>query len=351
MYESVTFESILKRMLEKIPDDMDKREGSIVYDALAPCAIELQLMYIELDNILKETFADTSSREYLILRAKERGLSPYEASYAVLQGEFNIDVPLGTRFNIDEMDFVVTEKIEDCIYKLECETIGSDGNKYFGDMIPINYINGLTSAKLTKLLIPGEDEEKTESLRNRYFDSFDTKSYGGNKSDYLEKTNAIEGVGVTKVVPVWNGGGTVKLTILDSEYNKASDVLVETVQGIIDPTKDGQGVGVAPIGHVVTVDTVNEVEVLIETTLTFDSGYSFETLESKISDVIDEYILEERENWGEQSHLVIRIAYIEARVLSLTGILDISNTKINGADENLTLGEFEIPVLGGVTSV
>ncbi len=40
-----------------------------------------------------------------------------------------------------------------------------------------------------------------------------------------------------------------------------------------------------------------------------------------------------------------RIAYIEARVLSLTGILDISNTKINGADENLTLGEFEIPVL------
>ncbi len=52
MFESITFESIIKRMLSKIPSDMDKREGSIIYDALAPVALELQLMYIELDNIL-----------------------------------------------------------------------------------------------------------------------------------------------------------------------------------------------------------------------------------------------------------------------------------------------------------
>ena len=66
MYEEVTYESILERMLEKVPDNMDKREGSIIYDALAPAAVELQLMYIELDVILKETFADTASRDYLL---------------------------------------------------------------------------------------------------------------------------------------------------------------------------------------------------------------------------------------------------------------------------------------------
>lgn len=64
MYEEVTYEEILERMLERVPDDMDKREGSLIYDALAPAAIELQIMYIELDVILKETFADNASREF-----------------------------------------------------------------------------------------------------------------------------------------------------------------------------------------------------------------------------------------------------------------------------------------------
>ena len=48
MYENITYESILQRMLDRIPDDMDKREGAVIYDALAPAAVELQLMYIEL---------------------------------------------------------------------------------------------------------------------------------------------------------------------------------------------------------------------------------------------------------------------------------------------------------------
>ena len=44
----------------------------------------------------------------------------------------------------------------------------------------------------------------TEDLRQRYFDSFEEKAFGGNVRDYLEKTNAIPGVGSTKVTRVWN---------------------------------------------------------------------------------------------------------------------------------------------------
>ena len=50
-YEDITYEVILQRMLDKVSDNMDKREGSIIDDALAPAAVELQLMYIELDTI------------------------------------------------------------------------------------------------------------------------------------------------------------------------------------------------------------------------------------------------------------------------------------------------------------
>lgn len=85
-------------MLDKVSDTIDKREGSVIYDALAPAALELQLMYIELDVILNESFGDTASRKYLIKRAAERGLSPYNASKAILKGVFNIDIPIGNRF-------------------------------------------------------------------------------------------------------------------------------------------------------------------------------------------------------------------------------------------------------------
>ena len=65
MYENVTFENIMERVLARIPSAMDKREGSVIYDAIAPAAIELQNIYIELDTVLNETFADTATLYYL----------------------------------------------------------------------------------------------------------------------------------------------------------------------------------------------------------------------------------------------------------------------------------------------
>lgn len=350
MYENVTYELIMNRMLDRVSDQVDKREGSVIWDALAPAAVELELMYIEFELILQETFGDTASREYLIRRAKERGITPYPATYALLKGEFNIDVPIGSRFSLNELNYSVVEQIGTGVFKMECEALGVQGNKYFGDLIPIEYIDGLQTAKLTELLIPGEDEEDTESLRTRYFESFDTKPFGGNQKDYIQKTNSIAGVGSTKVTPIWDGGGTVKLTILNSEFDKASSELVNTVQQEIDPTKDGHGVGIAPIGHIVTVNTAEEIAVNITSNIIFDEGYSFTGQKQNIIDAISAYLLELRKEWANQTNLVVRIAQIETRILAIKGIIDISGTKINGAASNLTLTKYQIPVMGGVST-
>lgn len=351
-YEDITYEVILQRMLDRVPDNMDKREGSIIFDALAPAAVELQLMYIELDTILKETFADTAQRDYLVRRAAERGIEPYEATYATLKGIFtpsSLEVPIGSRFSCNELNYVVTSKIQDGEYQLQCETLGVDGNANFGDLIPIDYIQGLETAKLTELLIPGEDEEDVESLRERYFASFETKPYGGNKKDYIQKTNAIAGVGSTKVTPIWQGGGTVLLTILNSEYDKASNALIKAVQEEIDPTQDGTGMGIAPIGHIVTVNTVEEVPINVKATFGFDEGYSFNSLKTTIQNVISEYLLDLRKNWANQTSTIVRISQIETKILQIEGIVDIQNTKINGSASNLTLTEYQVPTFGGVS--
>ena len=44
MYENMTFENIMDRCLARVSASVDKREGSIVYDAIAPAAAELAML-------------------------------------------------------------------------------------------------------------------------------------------------------------------------------------------------------------------------------------------------------------------------------------------------------------------
>ena len=352
MYENITFESILQRMLDRVPNNVDKREGSIIYDALAPAAIELQLAYIELDTILNETFADTSSREYLIKRANERGITPKKATYAVLQGEFNMDVPIGSRFSCNDLNYIIIEQISTGVFKMQCESLGVAGNNNFGDLIPIDYIEGLETAKLTNILIPGEDEEETESLRSRYFNSLDSQAFGGNVADYKEKTNSLNGVGGVKVYPVWNGGGTVKLVIINSDYEKPSELLINEVQTAIDPIQNqGNGVGIAPIGHVVTVVGCATHSVDITTDITYQEGWNWESIKPYVEKVIDDYFKELASQWDSNDNLIVRISQIETRLLNITGVVDIANTTLNGVAQNLTIDADYIPIRGEITSV
>lgn len=354
MYEDQTYDVIMARMkaktLEMFPG-IDTREGSVVHIMLGPAAAELAQAYITIDAVLNETFADTASREGLIKIVYDRKrMSPEPATKAILKGVFtpsNLNLDIGQRFSLNGLFYAVKSKISDGLYQIECETAGVAGNQNFGNIVPVTYVPGLETAEIAEILIPGEDEEDTESLRQRYFDSFETKSFGGNVADYLEKTKALPGVGSVKVTRTPNGGGTVKLTILDSDYNKASPTLVGTVQAAIDPTQDGQGLGLAPIDHTVIVDTPKEVIIDISTTITYDAGYGYS---SAITDSIERYLLGLREAWADQGSLIVRIAQIETGILSNPGILDIANTKINGVANNLTLSAFEIPVIGSVTA-
>lgn len=141
-------------------------------------------------------------------------------------------------------NYTVTEVIsdEEHSYKLMCETAGSESNGYTGQLIPVDYIKGLTQAEITEILIPGEDEEETESFRQRYLNSFDSQAFGGNIQDYKEKVNAIQGIGGVKVYPVWNGGGTVKLVIISSEYKvPSSGINTGSADSNRPGTKPGRG--------------------------------------------------------------------------------------------------------------
>ena len=255
---------------------------------------------------------------------------------------------------MNELNYIATEKIEDGIFKMQCETSGVVGNAESGSLIPIDYIDGLQTALLTDILIPGQDEEDVEHLRQRYFNSFDSQAFGGNIADYKEKINAIEGVGGVKIYRAWNGGGTVKAVIIDSTYSKPSSVLVDKVQTLIDPVENhGEGLGIAPIGHIVTIAGCGETSVNVQTHITLRNDWTWASIEPNVQTAIDDYFKELAKGWEEadKTDLIVRISQIETRLLDLEGVLDIADTLLNGVAANLSIDKDNVPVRGTVTNV
>lgn len=354
MYENMTFDVIMGKLLSNVASTMDKREGSVIYDALAPCAVELQNAYIHMDTILNETYADTASLYYLKKRAAERGIHQIMATKAILRGEFTpveYEVPIGSRFSCDTLNYVVIERIAQGVYKLECETAGSEGNAHFGTLIPIEYLDGLKSANLSDLIIPASDDEDVESLRERYFNSLNSQAFGGNIADYKAKVRSIDGVSIggIKVTPVWNGGGTVKLTIMDAGFAVPEPDLITKIKEAADPyPNDGKGYGFAPIGHIVTVEAVQGVTVNIATTITYKANWNWESTKSYILKAVDSYFTELNKAWEDSEGLTVRISQIESKILDCEGVVDVAGTTLNGAAKNISLTAYQIPVRGTV---
>ena len=90
MYEDMTFENIMDRCLDRVSSSIDKREGSVVYDAIAPAAAELAIMYIELAYLMDRAFPDTESGDDLTKKVRERSSEhrqPPQFERAILKTE------------------------------------------------------------------------------------------------------------------------------------------------------------------------------------------------------------------------------------------------------------------------
>lgn len=386
VFENYTYEELLAEMLSEVPTNVDKREGSIIFDTLSPAALELAKAYMGMDSVLNNAFAETATREYLIKIAKERGLAPETATNAILKGEFNFIsndgnyigeiISEGDRFNLDKINYIaVTQLVNESgqnitvtdsngniitvsekeripgVWQVKCETLGIEGNKHFGSMTPIETISGLTKAELTDLLIPGEDEEDTEVFRQRYFDSISSDAFGGNRASYIKWVKEIEGVGQVKVKRTPNGGGTVGIIITDSEGKSASAELISSVKKTLDPEEyTGQGEGVAPIGHKVEVSTIAERSIdAYFHNVEYEDDVSVSDIRIEIEQVLKDYASEINDTWEENTATKVYAAQILARCLDVTGIINIESADLSG-DSYITLAENEILelTLGGL---
>lgn len=129
----MTFEELLQGMLDRVPSDVDKRQGSVIYDALAPAAYFLAQQDFQLRNFIDLVFADTAVGEYLDRCVEAHGLSRKPATSAVRKMTTSAAVPVGSRWGINDLVYKVTEEIGSTEYHVTCETAGIIGNQYTGE--------------------------------------------------------------------------------------------------------------------------------------------------------------------------------------------------------------------------
>lgn len=364
--EGYDFDYFINKALEKVPEGIDKREGSIIYDALAPACYQLASFIFDLKNILLETFVQTASGQYLDYRAEETGLERIPATNAIVRAKFTgqnespFSLAIGSRFSSvgdNPIYYQVILEESPGMYRMKAEQSGTQGNKYIGTLLPLDNFNGLVGATLTNVLIPARDTESDDELRVRILNAREVVSFGGNINDYIDLTMGIDGVGAVQVYPIWQGGGTVKLVILDNSFNGASSELVEKVQGIIDPKKEGLGIGYAPIGHTVTVASPSNKQIDIGFTLTLSSGIMLEQVRSNVEKVIREHFLSVRKKWANrvenQYDCWIFRSQITAAILTVPGVANVQSLTLNGQQNDIKMRadneKQELPILGTVS--
>lgn len=335
MYEDMTFEVILQRMMNKVSNTLDKREGSIIYNALAPAAAELAQAYVSLSLSNDRYNVDTAVGEDLTKLVAQKGVIRKEATKAIRKGTFNIDVPIYARFNDGDLSYVVIEKINTGEFSMECDTSGEVGNSYSGTLIPIDYINGLTIAVLSDVIIPGEAMEDDERLRQRYYEKLQTPATSGNTYQYVSWAKEIAGIGYVKPYPRWNGVNSIKLVLLSSNKTAVADTKVQEVADYIEKNRH--------LGADVTIVSATEKSIDITVKLTLIDGADSDTVKAVIKESIESYFYELA-----FTNTIVRYTKIGESILNNDYVTDYENLTINNETGNIQLLENEIPVIGAI---
>jgi len=377
--QKYSYSYLMTQALARVPNTVDKREGSIIYDALAPACYVLAQFYLDLYNLIQETYVLTATGEWLDNRVMEFGITRSQATAAVKRADFEdsagnpVSVPIGSRFSTISttvpLFYVVTDTYKTDLgvvvpgaFLLTCETEGTVGHEYTGNIIPIDYLPSIAVAEMTTTVIPGQAVETDEALRQRYIDKVNSRPFGGNIAQYREMILDIDGIGDCQIYPVWDGGGTVKISIVGSDLLPVTPEFIAIVQDIVDPNDDpelqGTGVGTAPIGHLVTLATGTQKVVNIATNITLMSGYTIEMVQGPVETALEAYFVDLRESWGvkndfNQYILGVYISGVNAAMLTVQGVANVTGTTLNGVASDLALVETsatqEVPTLGEVT--
>ena len=330
----------LKADLATTTNGQSTVEGAFNSDILTANSIEFEQAYNEMNLMMEASFAGTSWGQYLTMRAAEFGVVRKEATAAVVNlkitGTAGSQVIKGSLFSTTEdlRFYTISDSIVGfdgtVTVKAQCGTNGAVGNVAAATINKIPYsIPGIVAVNNDSAATDGYDAETDDELLVRYLLKVRTPATSGNTYHYQQWALSIAGVGQVKILPLWNGNGTVKVIIVDINNATASSTLIQAVADYIETVR--------PIGATVTVTSPVPLAIDIKADITGSGDID------KIKTSVNEYF--KANGFGISYVSIARIG----KTLLDSGITDYDNLLINNQADNIALSVDQLPTCGTVT--
>lgn len=342
MYEAREQEDILAELQEASTTPASKIEGTFENDVLASNSIEFAKTEVELEEAYRQAFGTTATGEYLTMRAAESGVLRKEAVQAI--GELTVTgsgtISAGSLFATESgirfqavTDTVINKSGTISIIAVDA---GASGNVAEGLITSISMsIPGISKVTNENPTHDGYDEEDDDALRERYLLHVRYPGTSGNPRHYQEWAMSVSGVGAAKCQRAWNGPDTVRVIIVDSNYEAASTDLAQKVYDYIE--------SVRPINAILTVTAASPK--LINITASVTGTVDTDVYKTKLKQYFSS--IEQKSVQLSSSHYV-SYAYIGSLLLA-AGAEDYTGLTVNDGTSNIVLADDEVAVLGTVT--
>ena len=355
----VSEEDIHQRMLKSLPRNYDLSEGALIYDVTKPVAMEkAKMIEYELTLTMMMMFPQFAEGIFLDWHGTPIGVTRRPAvaakgSHMVFIGKPGVTIQAGTKVATVASDHtaaivfkttqeITTDENGKAVTSIEAVEPGVVGNVPAESIrILMEPIPGIVEIINEEATSGGADIESDSSFRERIIDRDQNKSLSGARRDYERWAKEVPGVGEVIVLPEWNGAGTVKVMITDSNGGVATPELIAAVQQHIAPD-ERKGGGLAPIGALVTVDSVERMTVHLSFSLELEDGADIEEILASIKQAVAAYFSEVSIGG------LIRYARIGSFIIETQGVKDYDNLLLNGLAENIQLESGEIAVVGEV---
>lgn len=206
--------------------------------------------------------------------------------------------------------------------------------------LPIGAINkivlttqGISSVKNEVETKDGYNTETDEELRARYLFKIREIITSGNANHYRDWALSVDGVGACKVLPLWNGNGTVKVVIINSNKEVADSDLLERVKNHIEKER--------PVGANVTVTSATPKIINISVEVEILENFVKENVKEDIKKNVNKYFQDVAFKTE-----YLSFAKVGSVILTSEGVGDYKNLKLNQGTENIEIGEEELIKLG-----
>lgn len=345
-------------ILGAMKNQNSKIEGAYNYDIAAAGAIEIEELYNFMEWWGKQTFITTATEDTFIdLHAQIFGIfrrNNTKASGAVtITGKIGMEIPKGTvvlsrtGVKYETITIGYVSSLGETEVRIQAVEGGVAGNCGIGDIVSFELANADIYTVTNKEAITGGfDIETNESVVARCKEKILQPAHSGNVNDYIQWAHQVEGVGKVDVIPVWNGGGTVKVIISNYDYEPVSPELIKAVKEHIE-SDTGR-----PVGADVTVVSYEKFDLNVSCTLRIAQGYKIKDIQDKISADIRKGILDESIAYSTREKTTfVSYGKIGNVILNIDGVLDYTELKLNDKIGSLEVEREKIVVLNTVTAV